>query len=127
MSLLLEVWKALDWIRSRIRTVLRFLLGTSMPTAAFPGMGASMRTPVAARFRARSSERLVILLIFTPAAGCISYRVTAGPRQMSRILVCTPKLFRVSTSTRPLVCSSSVSAAGLPWGLSASMVTGGNT
>ena len=84
-----------------------------------------MRTPVAARFRARSSARLVILLIFTPAAGWISYRVTAGPRQMSRILVWTPKLFKVSTRMRPLVWSSSVSAAGSPWGLSASMVMGG--
>lgn len=30
---------------SRMGTVLTTLLGTSMPTAAFPGMGASMRTP----------------------------------------------------------------------------------
>ncbi len=54
---------------SRIQTWLRDRLGTSMPTAALPGMGASMRTPVAARFSAKSSERLVILLTFTPAAG----------------------------------------------------------
>ena len=71
-SLLLEDWKELDSTSSRMRTVLRVLLGTSMPTAALPGMGASMRTPVAARFSARSSERFVILLIFTPAAGWIS-------------------------------------------------------
>ena len=59
------------------------------------------------------------------AAGCISYLVTDGPRQMSIILVLTPKLFNVSTSILPLVWSSSVSLALSTWGLVASMVTGG--
>ncbi len=124
-SLLFEVWKALDCTRSLMRTELRERLGTSMPTAALPGIGASILTPVAARFRAKSSEREVILLIFTPAAGCISYRVTDGPRQISIIFVLTPKLFKVSTSIFPLVWSSSVSLARSAWGLMASIVMGG--
>ena len=66
------VAKVFDSISSRMRTTLTFLFGTSMPTAAFPGIGASMRTPEAARFMAMSSARLVILLILTPAAGCNS-------------------------------------------------------
>jgi len=36
------------------------LFGTSIPTAAFPGIGASILTPDAARFRDISSERLTI-------------------------------------------------------------------
>ena len=36
-----------------------------------------------ARFKAMSSAKPVILLIFTPALGWSSYRVTVGPREMS--------------------------------------------
>ena len=52
------------------RDVSRF--GISIPTADFPGIGASIRTALAARFSAISSARLVILLILTPAEGCSS-------------------------------------------------------
>ena len=65
---------------SRMQTESVFRLGTSMPTAGLLGIGASMRTPAVARFRAMSSERPVILEIFTPARGWSSYRVTVGPR-----------------------------------------------
>ena len=65
---------------SRMLTESVFLLGTSMPTAGLLGMGASMRTPAVARFKAISSARPVILEIFTPASGWSSYRVTVGPR-----------------------------------------------
>ena len=87
VSLLFAKRKLLDSTSSRIFTTLTTLLGTSMPTAAFPGIGASIRTPDAAKFRAISSARFVILLIFTPAAGCSSYRVTAGPLLISTIFV----------------------------------------
>ena len=40
------------------------LFGISTPTAAFPGIGASILTPKAAKFSAISSAKLVILLIF---------------------------------------------------------------
>ena len=54
---------------SRRHTGVTFLFGTSIPTAALPGMGASIRISVAASFKARSSARCTILLTFTPAAG----------------------------------------------------------
>ena len=54
---------------SRIETVVTVLFGTSIPTAAFPGIGASILTRSAARFKAISSARFVILLILTPGAG----------------------------------------------------------
>ena len=97
-----------------------------MPTAAFPGIGASIRTPDAARFMAISSARFVILLIFTPAAGCNSYRVTAGPRLISKILVWTPKLFNVSTNNWPFTCNSSVTLRVSSSLLTSSIETGGN-
>ena len=54
---------------SRMETALTTLLGTSMPTAALLGIGASMRTPAEARLRAMSSASPVIRLILTPADG----------------------------------------------------------
>ena len=72
VSLLFEDVNLLDEINSLIFTTLTTLLGISTPTAAFPGMGASIRTPEEAKFKAISSERVVILLIFTPEAGCNS-------------------------------------------------------
>ena len=80
------------------RTIFFVLFGTSIPTAALFGIGASIRTPPAAKFKDMSSAKLVILLILTPADGCNSYRVTDGPLHMSTIRVSTPKLFKVSTS-----------------------------
>ena len=58
-----------DSSRLRSVTMVRVLFGISMPTAALPGMGASMRTPAVARFSAISSARPVMRLIFTPACG----------------------------------------------------------
>ena len=51
--------------------------------------------------------RPVMRLIFTPARGCSSYRVTDGPRLISIIRVCTPKLDSVFTSRSALCVSSS--------------------
>ena len=72
MSLLLLFLNLSESINSRIVTMLTTLFGTSIPTAALPGIGASIRTPFAARLSAISSERFVILLILTPGAGCNS-------------------------------------------------------
>ena len=57
---------------SRSVTGVMLRLGTSIPTAALLGIGASMRTPAEARLRAISSARLVIFEILTPAEGCSS-------------------------------------------------------
>ena len=72
VSLLLLFLNLSESINSRIVTMLTTLFGTSIPTAALPGIGASIRTPFAARLSAISSERFVILLILTPGAGCNS-------------------------------------------------------
>ena len=44
-----------------------------------PGIGAMIRIPKAAKLKAISSSKFLILLIRTPAAGTISYKVTVGP------------------------------------------------
>ena len=62
-------WNSGDSTSSRKETTTFCLLGTSMPTAAFPGIGASIRISAAARFSLISSARLTILLTFTPISG----------------------------------------------------------
>ncbi len=58
--------------RSRRATAMVSLLGTSMPMAAFPGIGASILMSVAARCILISSDRPTILETFTPCSGCSS-------------------------------------------------------
>ena len=72
-----------------------------------PGMGASMRTLTAARLRAMSSDRAVMRLTFTPAAGLSSNRVTVGPWAMPIMRTLMPKLARVSMSFLPFSTSNS--------------------
>ena len=67
---------------SRKATTARSLLGTSIPTARFPGIGATMRTDFAAKRKAILSCSVTILLSFTPGAGKISNIVTTGPFRM---------------------------------------------
>ena len=69
VSLLLAPWNSFESMISRMDTALITLLGTSMPTAALLGMGASMRTPAEARLSAMSSASPVMRLILTPADG----------------------------------------------------------
>ena len=57
---------------SRMVTMLIFSFSTSMPTAALPGMGASIRMLLASKFSAISSARRTMLLTLTPVLGCIS-------------------------------------------------------
>ena len=63
---------------SRSAMTSRFRFGTSMPTAARPGI-LSIRTFSAARARARSFSRFETCATFTPAEGLNSYVVTTGP------------------------------------------------
>ena len=64
---------------SRKVTIARSSLGTSIPTARLPGIGATILTELAARRRAMLSCSATILLSFTPGAGRISNIVTTGP------------------------------------------------
>ena len=89
-----------------METLFLTVLGISIPTAALPGIGASIRTFTAARLSAISSARFVILLIRTPEAGLSSYRVTVGPLEISVISACTPNDARVSTKSSAFVFSS---------------------
>ena len=81
--------------RSRSITGLLVAFGTSIPTAAFPGIGASIRISAAARFNLISSASPTILLTLTPCSGCNSYRVTVGPQLTLVMVTFTPKLCRV--------------------------------
>ena len=93
--------------RVRIETMDFALLGTSMPMADLPGMGASILTLSAARRRAISSARDVILLILTPASGTSSYLVTEGPLLILVTVAFILKLSRVAISLlAPLIISS---------------------
>ena len=68
-----------ELITERIGTTVAFLFGTSIPTVPLPGIGAIIRIPRAAKERAMSSCKVLILFTRTPAAGTISYKVTVGP------------------------------------------------
>ena len=71
------------------------LFGISIPTACFPGIGASILIDSAAKFSAISSAKFAILLTLTPSAGFISYLVIAGPTETFSTLAVTPKLYNV--------------------------------
>ncbi len=50
-------------------TLSLILFGTSIPTADFPGIGASILISDVAKLNAKSSAKLIILLTLTPGAG----------------------------------------------------------
>jgi hypothetical protein len=62
-----------------METISGLLFGTSIPIVPLPGIGAIILIPKAARLRAISSSRFLILEILTPATGTISYKVTVEP------------------------------------------------
>ena len=87
--------------------------------------GVGILTPEEARFSAISSARLVMRDILTPAEGCSSYLVTAGPRDISIMRVCTPKDCSVSTRRCAFWRSSSGDTPpGLPTGSRSSETEG---
>ncbi len=87
-----------------------FLFGTSIPIAAFPGIGASILTPFAANPNAISSCKLTIFDTFTPGLGCNSNLVTEGPLVTCITLASTPKSESVSTSLSALSIKSFLSS-----------------
>ena len=92
----LLAWNSSDSTKSRNITGILSLFGTSIPMAALPGIGASIRISAAARFILISSDKFTILLTFTPISGWNSYLVTAGPQLIAVIVILIPKFFRVS-------------------------------
>ena len=85
---------------SRKETVAISELGTSIPTRDFPGIGASIRTSLAARAKAKSSARLEMRLTRTPTAGFTSYLVTEGPISARSTVALILKLAKVSSKMR---------------------------
>ncbi len=79
-------------------TVVFSLLGTSIPTADLPGIGASIRISAAAKLSLISSDSPTILLTLTPCSGRSSYRVTEGPQLILVTVTPTPKFFKVCWS-----------------------------
>ena len=67
-----DSWNFLEFRMENIDTMLGFALGTSMPIVPFPGIGAMILIPMAARLRAISSSRFFILDMRMPCAGVIS-------------------------------------------------------
>ena len=103
------------------------LFGTSIPIAAFPGIGASIRISAAARLSFISSDSDTILLTLTPCSGCSSYLVTAGPQLISVIVTLTPKFCNVCCSRIAVsLFSRDCPALSVPFPL-LSRLTGGKT
>ena len=94
-SLDLCPWNASDEIISLKCTTSFSTFGISIPTACFPGIGASILILSAAKFSAISSAKFAILLTLTPSAGFNSYLVIAGPTETFSTFAETPKLYNV--------------------------------
>ena len=92
-------------MRSRISTGAAFSFSTSIPTAALPGIGASIRMLLALMLSAISSESLVMLATFTPVAGWTSYLVSEAPCVTLMTLASTPKFLRVCSRSSARSCS----------------------
>jgi len=92
------------------RTVADLSLGTSMPTAFWPGIGASILIVCAPRSRAMLLSRAVILLNLTPDGGLSVYWVTRGPILASAISTSILKLASVSLIVLALASTSPGSA-----------------
>ena len=93
--LLLKFLNSSVSIRSPKSTAALSLLGTSIPTAALPGMGASILISGAASASLISSLSDVMVFTFTPWSGKSSYLVTVGPTLASVTFTPTPKLSNV--------------------------------
>ncbi len=74
-----DSWNFFEAMMPCIDTTSGFWFGTSIPMVPAPGIGAMIRMPNAAKLNAMSSSKFLILEIFTPGAGTISYNVTVGP------------------------------------------------
>ena len=97
-------WYSSPSTRSRMCTMRGIGLGTSIPTAAFPGMGATMRSEGARMASARSSASDAMRPTFTPGPGATSYCVTTGPTVRPAIAPSTRNVCNVSISFCP-ICS----------------------
>ena len=98
---------ACDLTISPSATISRTSFGISRPTYGLPGMISTTRTLTVASERARSFARLLIWLLFTPAAGLSSKRVTTGPGCTATTSASTPKSLSLSSTSRDIASSAS--------------------
>ena len=77
-------------------------MGSSIPTVFRPGI-VEIRADSELVFLAISSERLIILETFTPAAGSNSFSVTTGPWLTFLILPSTPKSNKIFSKNSGLL------------------------
>src|SRR2546430_435868 len=99
--------------------------GTSMPTAAFPGMGATIRSGCARMASAKASARAAIRPTLTPEPGATSYCVTTGPTVRPAIEPSTRNVCSVSISLRPIWSIWVSPASPSPGGAGFNKSTGG--
>ena len=116
---------SLDSTSSLKYTLPASLLGTSIPIAALPGIGASILISAAARLSLISSDKDTILLTLTPCSGCNSYLVTVGPQLISVIVTLTPNVSRVSCNLCAVILYSAFPPDAAP-GFFFNKLTGGN-
>ena len=111
---------------SRNATISGFGFGTSIPTAPFPGIGATMRMLLARIASARSFDSDANCRTFTPAAGSTSNCVTVGPVVRPTSCPSTRNVFSAAIRRTPDASSSRRFASALRGGGSVSSDVGGN-
>ena len=112
-------------MRSRTCTSRGVGLGTSIPIAAFPGIGATMRSDCARIASAKSSASEETRPTFTPRPGSSSNRVTTGPTVLLMICAPTRNVSSVATSRRPMSSIWAASASSTAIGPSVNSSMGG--
>ena len=90
---------------SRNATISGTGFGTSIPTAPFPGIGATTRIDGARIASARSLARFANCRTFTPGAGSISNCVTVGPLVRPVSVPSTLNVLSDSMSLAPIASS----------------------
>ena len=113
-------------ISSLKNTLPASLLGTSIPMADLPGIGASILISAAARLNLISSAKDTILLTLTPSSGFNSYLVTDGPQLISVISTLTPKFCNVCFNVIAVSLFSRSRLEAFELVLRLSRLTGGN-
>ena len=87
-------------------------MGISIPTAAFPGIGAIMRMLEACKFNAMSFSRALIYCTLTPVLGRTSKAARVGPEQIFPIAASMPKLAKVCCKIEAFFFNSSKRDSG---------------
>ena len=91
----------------------RLELGISRPMTDLPGITSTTRTLTTDSDLARSLDRLLIWLPFTPGAGCSSKRVITGPGLTATTSTWILKSMSLSSTWRDM--ASRVASEYLPW------------